>query len=132
MPYSLWDQAQGKTVFDCPDDWPRRCDLCGRRLEFGNYASVFVGHSGTAIVIHRICNQHGGQREDCLKGVEVDFGNAKSWLIIWASNLLGELAFWLKTTARFARLAMTLSLRIVMHPARYHRHKQRMHEWGID
>ena len=132
LTYSLWDQAQGKTPFDCSDDWPRRCDSCGRRVGFGEFVSVLIGKTDRTIVVHEICRQHGGRHWDCLKGVNVNFGDGKSWPAIWASNLLSELAFWLKSIVRFAWLILARLLFVVMHPLRYRRYRQRMREWGID
>ena len=127
MTFSLWDQAQGKRPWN-NGNWPGRCQWCGRRLEFGDYASIYVGESYTAVVVHEICSQHGGKHMDCLKGIEVDFGDGKSWPVIWASNLLNELSFWLKSIMRFIWLVLTHLLFIVVHPLRYRRHRQKMRE----
>lgn len=133
MPYSsLWDRARGKTPFDDMGDWPKRCNSCGRRLEFDDYVSILVSVVDTKVLIHDVCSQHGGKHTDCLKGIEVDFGDGESWPAIWMSNLSHELTLWVKSTVRFVWLVSTHSLRIVTHPVRYRRCRQKMREWGID
>lgn len=123
----LWNQARGISFWDWDDDWPRRCDLCGRRIESCDFVSVFAGVMDETVVVHEICYQHGGRHTDCLKGkgTEIDFGKGRRWLVIWASNLLDEMAFWVKSVARFAWLVLTFLLHVV-NPVHYYYYRQRM------
>lgn len=126
---SLWNEAQGRHIWN--DNWPKRCDLCGRRVEFSDFVSVFVGRTDTAVVIHKVCHQHGSQYVDCLKGIEVDFGKGRNWSAIWASNLLNEMIFWLKSVICLAWFSLEFMLHVVIHPVRYYHHRQGMRKWRI-
>jgi len=128
MTYSLWDQAQGKAWFDCSDAWPRRCRRCGRRIGLGDYASVYVGKTDTAVVVHEICSYHSGKHADCLNGITIDFGNGKSWPVIWMDNLLDETIFWLRAIMRFTWDVLVLLLNIMVQPRRYLRYRRWLRE----
>lgn len=126
MCVSLWEQAQGKTVFR---NEIKRCDRCGRRVNFGDYVELFRGiEEETKLIIDKVCYQHGGVHFNCVTGQEIDFGETYGWGRIFVNNAVSEAGFWIRTTVRFVRSCVRLGVQIVFHPRRYYVYRKQAKE----
>lgn len=113
---SLWEQAQGKTIFE---DDILRCTKCGKRIKFGEYVDIVVWKSDKICQFQTMCKQHGGKHTDCCRGIEIDLGKRRGRTWIFLCNLVNELWFWFKTICIFIYLVVNFIAQIILHPMKY-------------